>query len=254
VKKSPLIFEFAGLPGAGKSTIARALVDDLKKTEFKYYFHFSSQARHQSEIPKYQKKLMTFYNLLYAIVRYPRVAFNASIYVLKTKPFNLKRFQRVSKLLLKLNRTKKLISEEHDIIVLDQGIIQNIWSLAAIGNLPKEKYISRILKSTVDVLKIIFIYVEVDVETAIKRINLRMSSDSRFDKFASSDSLLILENQNNFFEHVMSKSDHIEGLAYLAISGNDPIDKNINIIERFIEQCLNDFQSNVESKVPALNF
>lgn len=236
----PLLVEFTGLPGAGKTTITRAVLSELATTGYNC-FDLSALGTPEAIEKKEGRlfsKLKTFYYFASSCVNHKRIALNVLLYALQVTPLSIVSLQRVVTLLLRLDLIKTMMSDSYDLIVLDQGLIQNIWSITATGNPPaNNKYLVRLLKSILDETSPAIILVDVDVELAMERINHRLTMRSRFDKMLPDKAADLLAEHKNVFNQVVNCAAQLKGTCYLNVNGSRPIEKNVTLVVQFIERA-----------------
>lgn len=239
VTMAPVYFEFTGLPGAGKTTISKAVAHKLTGMNYKYYVNSSVSKTHivgQVGFGRIFNKLETFYDLISSCILYKYVALNALICAIQTRPLSLVSFLRAAKLLIRLNFIKTIMRENYDLVILDQGLLQYMWSISAIDNPLPEKHFIRLLKSLVAEISLAIVLIEIDVDIAIERINNRPTMTSRFDKMPLKKTEKLLMKQQDFFKQVVNWSGDLKDIRYLVVDGNHSVKKNTNTIVNFIEQ------------------
>jgi thymidylate kinase len=239
VTKTPYYFEFTGLPGAGKTTISKKVAQNLAGMNYKYFVNRSLSNTNNDEQKKIERvfsKIETFYYFISSCVNYKYVALNAFLCAIQTRPLSLESFWRAAKLLIRLNFIKSIMEENYDLILLDQGLIQNIWSISATGNQPPEKTIIELLKSILEEISLNIVLVDIDVDIAIDRITKRPTMASRFDKMSLLMVEKMLTKQQDFFKQVVIWCEDLKVIRCLAVDGNHPIENNSNIIINFILQ------------------
>lgn len=235
----PLIIEFIGLPGAGKTTITQHVLVELRTAEYRC---FSLNNLNNPETIEKRKggvlsKLKTFFGFLSASVVYKRIAINAFKYSLHVTPFSFSNFRRAVVLVIRLNEIRSILKGNYDLVVLDQGLIQNIWSIAAAGDTPKDnKYLDRLLESVLDSFPSYIIYVDVGAETAMERIKLRRTMRSRFDRMSTDQAKTLLARHKELFEHIVNTLNKFPETGFLFVDGQQSIEQNVSLIAPVIEQ------------------
>ena len=69
-----------------------------------------------------------------------------------------------------------------DIILLDQGLLQETWSVSITGTPPQTKYLKREITPLFYNRSTLIIYCQLDIATAFKRMQNRLTTNSRFDR------------------------------------------------------------------------
>lgn len=237
---SPLVIEFIGLPGAGKTTIAQSAIEELTGVGYRC-FSLSTLKDPESPAKKsggFFSKLKTLHNFAFACVVYRQLAMNALLYTLHMKPFSPGNLRRFLILLVRLRFMRSLMKEGYDLIILDQGLIQYIWSIAVTNQQPnRDKYLARVLKSILDEISLFVIMVDVETELAIERITRRPTMRSRFDWMSPSQAETMLSRHKDMFAEIVDAADNFRKTGYLNVNGSRPIKINVELIVPFIEQA-----------------
>ena len=183
----PLIVEFVGLPGCGKSSVAKAVVAALKK----------ENVIERAELTRH----------LYRMLRRPRVLFKAILFflmapthwgvkksvcdVLRAYPLNRERliyaliFVRFYKNLVKKMKRGK-------IIVLDEGLVQFISSIPHETPLQTNDALSALLgRMNAITRRTLFVECDLPLEDVVGRLRKR-NQDDRFSRVADDHALRAL--------------------------------------------------------------
>jgi thymidylate kinase len=179
-RSPPLTIELIGLPGAGKTTLLNALASKLNEQGYKF------STRYQIDI---WSKNLTMMNKLALFVKNLRVITGGNFKLIRfigsLDLFNKEIIMRAVKTPL-INIYHSAFEKQScsELILLDQGAIQHIWSIGAISQSYKHEYLQSyfenlILRNSVSCL---YIYVSASPELASKRISDRLNGDSRFDE------------------------------------------------------------------------
>jgi hypothetical protein len=130
----PLLVELAGLPGSGKTAVARAVsvqlrrgnIDCAEETEVKMHRLRLAGSR-PSTTPSNARKV---FKRMGSMVAAPRLTLACYRVVLNARPLSMDRLRRVDEL-LSLNRLYEALQRErkHRVIVLDEGVVHQIFSL-----------------------------------------------------------------------------------------------------------------------------
>lgn len=233
------IIEFNGLPGAGKSSVAK----ELQKK-------FKSEDLHVIWTKDYTKKVINS-KIIYFIKRCLNCGISLSfslIYLLfRLKPFQLSRIVYLSNIYTYLSfyLSPPVNKEKPTILIADGGIVQNLLSSIHLSLIPSirlnEKIFNKILNK---LFKHQFIYIIVNChithDMAYKRIIKREKSHSRLNRLKGEELLHTLEIQENTFTQIRKaitkdkRSKQINIDMTVSISGNT--------------QYLHDYIINITSK------
>lgn len=237
---APLVIEFIGLPGAGKTTIAQKAIEYLTSSGYRCFGLSTLDNPEGIEKKKggFFSKLRTLYNFAFSCVMYRRLAINVFLFAINVKPLRLVNLQRSLLLLVRLKVMKTLMDGNYDLIIIDQGLIQYVWSIAVTGEHPSNiKYLERVLKSILEEISLFVIMVDVETELAVKRIVSRPTMRSRFDRMPASKAEAMLSKHKQIFSQIIDTAHTFRDTGYLNIDGSQPIPKNVSLIVPFIEQA-----------------
>jgi hypothetical protein len=192
----------------------------------------------EKKVGSFFNKLKTVRNFAFACFVYRQLAINALLYTIHMKPFSLGNLRRFLILLVRLRFMRSLMKGSYDLIILDQGLIQYIWSIAVTHQQPNnDKYLARVLKSILDEISLFVIMVDVETELAIERITRRPTNRSRFDRMSPSQAETMLSRHKDMFAQIVEAADKFRKTGYLNVNGNQPIKINVEIIIPFIERA-----------------
>lgn len=236
----PRVVEFIGLPGAGKTTIARLVIEELT-TAGNRCFGLNTLSNPETIEKKkggLTDKLKTLYSVASSFVFYNRIARDALSYVLHTKPISLASLHRFIAFLVRLNFIRKMMSSNYDLIILDQGLIQYIWSMRAFGDSStNDKYLKRLLRDILDEISPLVILVDVEVGLAAQRVNNRSTMRSRFDSMVTDQAGTLLAEHQDVLTEIVKLIEKFKGTIFMNVSGAQPVKKNISLIVPFIERA-----------------
>lgn len=235
-----LLVEFIGLPGAGKTTIAQVAIENLNASGYRCYGLSTLDKPETIEKIKGSlfSKLRTMFQFALACILYPRIAMDALRFVLQVKPVSLNNIQRYILFMFRLKFFGSLMDEGFDFIILDQGLIQYIWSIAVSGERPtNNSYLEKLVNSLLVEMPLFVIMVDIETELAIKRIINRPTMRSRFDRMPPSMAEVWLSNHKEVFSQIVDSTGAFKSTGYLNVSGDQPVNTNIGLIIPFIQQA-----------------
>lgn len=237
---TPLVIEFIGLPGAGKTTTAQIAIESL--TSVGYHCFAQNTLENPESIEKKRggilSKLRMLYHFLLSCVLYRNFAWNAFKFALTIKPFSFVNLRRFIVLVVRLKFLRSKINGNYDLFILDQGLIQYVWSIAITGKQSgNSNYLEGVLKSIINELSLYVIMVDVEAELAIKRIIARPTMRSRFDRMSPSSAEIMLSEHKKMFSQIVNLSASFRNTGYLSVNGRQSIQENVGIIVPFINQA-----------------
>ena len=167
------VVEFFGLPGAGKTTLCGYLIDSLLERNIKVISYLD----YRRKLPKY----------IVALVRIKAIAqmlkdFRLIIgYKKRTGGLTIDSLKRLSVIYQRINFIDHFTGDDtYDLIVIDQWIVQELWSLSAneqsIDKLLFAKTIEKLADSSV-----FFVFCDAGIDICAARIADRLHGASRFE-------------------------------------------------------------------------
>ncbi|MEM8830727.1 MAG: hypothetical protein AAGE96_15405 [Cyanobacteria bacterium P01_G01_bin.19] len=176
----PLMVEFVGLPGSGKTTLSNLVAFKLESKGIKIVSREEILKQwHQKKALSKLFKLFTFNSNQWNILR------NSLTFAAQVKPINLQSFLRAGRVFVNVKRNDDLVRARNcQIILLEQGLLQTIWSIVITGSLPQFSYPKRTMVTLFDHRSIAIVNCKLDLNTAVSRIKNRPRKkikDSYFD-------------------------------------------------------------------------
>lgn len=240
MRTRPLLIEFMGLPGAGKTTLAQLVLQDLSAAG--YHCFALSRLDAPEAIEKRKgglfSKLKTLCGLLFSSLLYGSIARSAFLYTLHVRPFNLGSLRRLIVLLTRLDFMRRLAHSPYDIVLLDQGLLQNVWSLSVTGEPPTDdRYLRRLLEAIHDEFSPLVVGVHVGADLATERVTTRPTMRSRFDTLPADHAGSLLARHKDVISKILSLSASLQEDGCLDVNGGRPPDQNVRIIVPFIQRA-----------------
>lgn len=236
----PLVVEFIGPPGAGKTALAHRVIEQLEREGYRCFGHSTEGAPETIEKRSggMASKLMTAGRFALSCLRYRRLAVDAFLYTLAVRPRGLSSLRRFFILLSRFRFVRRVMVEGYDFLILDQGPIQNIWSIGTTGDSrPSDRHLLRVLQDVVDELAPLVVLVEADPDLASDRIAARPTMRSRFDRLPPSQAREALVRYADLFVRLFDLVGRFEETERLRIDGSRPITYNVDRLLPFIERA-----------------
>ncbi len=225
-----MIIEFVGPPGAGKTTCCRAFAEDLKG-DGKVVFTLPDLKSYLRKLSVFQKMMLVVKGLLQRVPLFLNYVMTLGRNGVLNKN-SLYRFTRLS--LFDLALKKYIRSNKVDVVLLEQWMIQELWS-ATIFKLSDYSKIATRLSKFYFITDYLF-YFDIDEVTAAKRISHRQTNLSRFDRLEPAIRVSEIKKYSSYlfqlFEH--SQCPH----KYL-LSADQSIQKNTVIFNKCLETNFN---------------
>lgn len=219
VGKRPVIIEFNGLPGSGKTTIADALQAELQKhgiSTCRYYFrsHWFKSTRLLYFFPQYWRCLKAgadYARLLSDRVYMPRIL-SMTHYIRMYREF--------------------IQDYPKEVMIIDQGIIQSFISLGHKKVLPESVELTELINIMhLNDIPLIMVNCNVSKETSNARIVSRSFNGCRVELMSDEERSWTLDVQMNNFVFVRERIRGIyPRLTSLDINSEEPVEKSIKQI------------------------
>lgn len=236
----PLVVEFVGLPGAGKTTIAHQVIEELttRGTRCFAYSTAGSPEGREKRSGGLLSKLRTLGRLVSSCLTYPRLALHALIYTVRVNPFGLLSFRRLLTFLIRFRYVKEVMAGDYDVLVLDQGPIQNLWSIATTGRRRGHvEDLGRVVGDVLDEARPLVVLVAVEPDLAFERVAGRSTMRSRFDRMPPSEAKALLTRHAALFGQLVELADGFASTGFVRVDGRDPVQTNVSQIVSFIERA-----------------
>lgn len=220
---SPVIIEFNGLPGCGKTTTTNHLIGMFEDNRFKVARLFDINMN---------KPLMIVNSL-----KYKRLKFLFAIISLAAtiKPFNKKRIKVALVTYYILLKYSMLPKTKYDVVLVDQGIIQSIISLYHIDSMDTEsKRVENTLKYLFDFHKsLTIVNCNSKTNTVFSRIKKRKYNGGRFDQMDEHSRHKNLIKQEISFDKIRNILQKVD-FRQFSISTEDSVEKNSEFLYELI--------------------
>lgn len=223
-QKTPVIIEFNGLPGLGKTTVANALINELLNNGYKVVDRQYRSNRFQTT----RRPFPELFNLnLYRRV----VAYSKIIPPLgpKHKYVNWTNYY--------VWKYKSIIRRSNiDFAIVDEGIIQFFVSMAQAEKMPESVLVDKVvlkLKS----LGISFVRVDCEnhVEEACLRVMSRPARGLAFERMSKEELFQSMRNWAYNIDYLRSVFSRIyDNQLVIPIDTKDPVDYNVQMIYKKI--------------------
>lgn len=186
-----VILDFYGMPGSGKSTISHMLAEQIREKGYSVIEPSWTLDNKESSIKRILKKLLlaVAYEICHPLVIKKTMGCAGSNGTSAKQQF---------KLWVNLAYTMNYESRKKgaDFMIMDEGIAQGIVSLfTGASELEYDKcysYLKNKIYSTIT-----FVYINIDTETALQRLEKRGTKKSRVDQLSSEVKIKMLESIEN---------------------------------------------------------
>jgi predicted kinase len=226
------VFELVGLPGAGKTTLARGLLARLA-AEGRACGERDLNARRGIARARHLTRLAGF---TLARGRYFPSTLRLAAAV---KPPRVTRIRMAGKLAVWPYRLSVARAQGYEAVVLDQGVLQSAWTVLLEGSLTREDLLREAIE---DVLAgcgatFAFISVDLDVAQAAARVHARDAMYAPFDR-SEQETLHLLSLHAEQLERVVAAGVRATGAPHLRVDGSSPLAENTSRIDAFVDSVL----------------
>lgn len=228
--QTSLAVEFVGLPGAGKTTVSERVGKRLRADGIQLVMRNEVLEKwHQASV--YEK----LFQLFPARPDHWRILLSSLIFALQVRPISWWSISKAIKTFSNIKRNDTVAeTEDYQLILLDQGPMQEAWSVMMAGELSRSKYLKREITLLADKRPTVIVYFKLDIDTAISRIQERPTKQNcPFDLMSpikAQSSLL------NYFPYLQKIVDYARnsGVPVLEIDASSSIDEQSDEIAKWI--------------------
>ncbi len=227
----PRVIELVGLPGAGKSRLARGIAERLRDrgTPPATRADLGTRARGRSRF------------LMDAAghhLRHPGALLAAIQLATGTRPWSASRLRHAVEAADWPRRCRRAGIDGHALVLLDQGCVQDAWSASLDSSARRLRGAERLLGKGLGVgdLRYAFVYCTVPVELAVERIRGRSESSSRFQGMSAERAAAVLSAEAGGLERLLDVAVGRTGAPLLVVDGRRAIDAKIDSVLEFIDE------------------
>ncbi|MDD3305845.1 MAG: hypothetical protein PHO29_01945 [Acetobacterium sp.] len=225
-----VFLEFNGIPGSGKTTLSNSVIENQSGMDFAVE---SYQQVIEKPTRKNLKQLVKY--LIHVKLSSFRMGCLGMMYLLTNRKFNRKNWLRIVAIIILYDfYQKKSIEQSEEVILVDQGIVQQIVSISYETELLSDwfvrKMITRIKKKE---LNLYIVNVDLDVTESFDRLNRRVGNISRIQKMNREQGIETLKTQQNNF-NIIRKIITKTGIASIDINTHERIEENVRLLKDFI--------------------
>ncbi|WP_303871781.1 AAA family ATPase [Acetobacterium wieringae] len=230
MKNKTMFLEFNGIPGSGKTTLSNRVIKDMKSK------NYPIESYHKVIKKPTRKKLK---DLLLYLLRIKlgsvKIGYLATMYLITNKKLNHENWLRVFSLVVLFDFYQKKGQDRGDeVILVDQGIVQQIISMLYESELIADKYVKRIIcLAKKKNLGIYVVNVDLDINTSFERLVKRRGNISRIQKLNKADAIHTLTIQQNNFNKIREILNELEQES-IDVNSKACIDETVQSIVNYI--------------------
>jgi thymidylate kinase len=212
----PVVVEFVGLPGAGKSTLAARLLEELTTRGYDCVGRELLRAEAGGS-PAVRWKRLRFWLGHVGILR------STTLAVLAVGAGGPEAQRHAARLGRWASGFERLNHAGHEIVLLDQGVVQQAWSSlfrAAAGRSRLLQLLDLILRDAAP--RLAFVYCDVPLDVALQRIAARPGGRSAFDGMDQAQARRLLASHGSDLRELFAHSVETLNAPHLTVdTGKD---------------------------------
>ncbi len=231
------MFEFFGLPGAGKSALLQNAVDKLEDQGY--------SCCGKGNIFIKTKKAAIWLQALLFYCKNIKVAGYYLLYTLTSSPgkptmlfYTLSRYFELLKIIYILEIRRSEIKNT-SIVLLDQGILQCIWSITSRGGNVNKDFLKKCLAISNDIYPEGVVFVKVAPELAAGRITNR-NSKCVFDHLPLAECCKLFTIQESNLSKIVEAVEETLVSHILTVDGSKAFHDNVGMICNFFSETVKD--------------
>jgi thymidylate kinase len=140
-----------------------------------------------------------------------------------------------------------------DVVVLDQGPVQDAWSVTvparSWGETAMQAAVGRLMQVTR--MPRALVYVDVDIETASERLLQRRGISSRFDGLSAIQTRTWLTHYGRSLSSVFQYAVTVSNASFVRVDGRLPLDEVSHHVARFLDDARSGFAKWSSAAAPA---
>jgi thymidylate kinase len=229
----PVVVEFVGLPGAGKTTAARPVMEQLMSRGYTC----GSRAR----IGRGESSRVAHYGRLGRFYLQHAGVLGAAVRLgLAGTQFSTARVRQAFKLSVWSYRLRAVLANGYDATILDQGPVQQACSTMLHGRIGSEKAVNAALRHMLlgAGVRFAFVYFDIDVDLSAARIARRPASKRSFGRLKGEEAKSHLAIYRRHLDSLLEFAESTTGAARYRVDGARPFQEICPPIVDFIETVL----------------
>lgn len=191
VMPRPIVVEFVGMMGSGKSTIASLVIKELNRRGYNcpsqkqiVSWMTSSGFNNSWESPGLIEKLKYYSKLSYllAALRFPKIAFSSYRYALSVQPQNKDSWQTSRSPMYWMGILEKYTPNTlYDVILFEEATLQYINDVPLYGKNYSRKAQKELISKLIEKENHLVVFLKIDAESVLERIKGRAAEAHRED-------------------------------------------------------------------------
>ncbi|HEY9675245.1 MAG TPA: hypothetical protein V6D11_27635 [Waterburya sp.] len=256
----PIVVEFVGMMGSGKSTITRLVLDELNRRGYQC----PSQKKIVSWMAKsgfnnlpvslgILQKLCYYSKFSYLIsaLQFPLVAFKAYHFALSVSPQNRNSWQASRSSMNWMGIFNKYIrNSPYDAVVLEEGAIQYTLQIPLFGEQYSDNAQKQLISSLLTNQNHLVVFLKIDAETAMKRIQGRAAASHQqgmlawqFENETEDEQMRRASQAVNLFESLVKPLRELSPRSLIEVDTLKDPQENAALVVDSIERLVTEIES-----------
>lgn len=232
--QAPLIVEFVGLPGAGKTTVAYKVAEKLCSQEV----HIISRSEIISQWHQING-LRKIFRLFPLDANHWQVLTHALKLSLQVAPTTWWSIIQAAKVFSNVKRNDDVVQDRnYQVLLLDQGPLQEVWSILLKGELSQKKLLEKAVSPIFKERRISVVHSKVAMKTALGRIQGRPRKlECPFDQMEKDKAYTSLLQYSPYLQEIVTYAQ-ASGAPVLEVDSASPVEQQATEISNWIIQQL----------------
>lgn len=224
-----MVVEFVGLPGAGKSTLAARLIEELRAQGYDCAGRELLRSKEGGLLAGRSARLR-FWWRHFGLVR------STALTVVAVGAGGAEALRHAARLGRWASGFERLTNSGHQIILLDQGVVQQAWSSlfrAASGRSRLLQLLDLILRDARP--RLAFVYCDVPLEVALQRIAARPEGKSTFDDMDQAEARRLLASHSRDLRELFAHSVDTVQAPHLTVDTSRDLAESCRSVIDFVK-------------------
>ena len=252
----PIIVEFVGMMGSGKSTIASLVIEELNRRGYncpsqKQIVSWMTRSgfNNSCESPGIIEKLKYYSKLSYllAALRFPKIAFSAYRYALSVQPRNKDSLQTSRAPMYWMGILEKYTQNtQYDAILFEEATLQYINDVPLYGKQFSRDCQKELISNLIEKENHLVVFLKIDADSVRKRIKGRAAEAHRegmpswaFEHETEDYQKQKIIHALNIFESTLNHIKSISPHTLIEVDALKQPKENVALVTDFIERYLN---------------
>jgi thymidylate kinase len=227
---TPLVVEFLGLPGVGKTTVLSPVAAQLQAAGISIVLRneILQQWQALSGLQRLRQWMPSTLNQWQVLMQSVGLA-------AQVKPINLPSFSKAVKIFSNLKRLDQIQSPQ--LVLLDQGMLQETWSVGITGEPPTEVQLRSRLAPLFDQRSLAIVYFKADPNLALDRLQQRSTQNSRLNQMSPQTAQAMLSRYAPYLDDILATARSRQA-PILEIDSDRPVAEKAEKIAHWITHLI----------------